>query len=224
MPKSKLLSFSARSLPALLSMAFMSPVHAGELRLDYSSFYSHLRKIDDDELRTLQFAFGFLNVRNGELCKVQNALVHTDKKDIPVKINEQKRFVLPTEKALKLAKAEVHLELAEPNNQCDLSVMLEVKPELIAGGVNGKALANYYEAFDAFFDKMGGFLSFMMPSPEGLNLRFSADSQEPASLSQLQTIQTTKDTYTLMERDISGLSAGLILKDIQSITAYVPGD
>lgn len=207
---------------ALLLLSILFPVHAGELRLDYSSFYSHLRKIDDDELRSLQFAFGFLNVRTGDLCTPQKALVHTDKKDIPVVITEQKRFVLPTEKALKLAKAEVHIQLVEANNQCDLSVLLEVKPELINDGVNAKELQDYFTSFEAFFDKMGGFLSFMMPSPEGLNLVFQSGSDEPGRLSESLTPTTKADTYTLMADKIPQLATEMTFSDIASVTAFVP--
>ena len=70
---------------------------AGELRLDYSSFYSHLKKIDDDELQSLRFAFGFLNVQTKDLCTPETVLVHTNKKDITIEVNEHKRFELPTE-------------------------------------------------------------------------------------------------------------------------------
>ena len=207
----------------ILFLSFIMSAHAGELRLDYSSFYSHLRKIDDEQLRSLEFAFGFVNVRTGELCTPQNALVHTDKKDIPVSVNEQKRFVLPTEKALKLAKAQVHIQLAEANNQCDLSVLLQVKPELLQDGVDAQELQSYFVAFEEFFHKMGGFLSFMMPSPEGLNLKFRAGAEEHKAIAQLLQSDSDKQTFALMQSDIETISKATEFNNIESITAFVPG-
>ena len=195
---------------------------AGELRLDYSSFYSHLKKIDDEELRSLRFAFGFLNVQSKDLCTPETVLVHTDKKDIAIEVNGDKRFELPTEKALKLAKAEVHVQLTEPNNRCDLSVLLEVKPSLLADGVSASELQNYFTAFVEFFDKMGGFLSFMMPSPEGMHLKFKAKSKEPDAYSDALMPEETANTFTLMEEGIVHLPADVKLQDVIAVTAFVP--
>lgn len=195
---------------------------AGELRLDYSSFYSHLKKIDDDELQSLRFAFGFLNVQTKDLCTPESVLVHTNKKDITIEVNEHKRFELPTEKALKLAKAEVHIQLTEPNNRCDLSVLLEVKPSLFVDGVSATELQGYFTAFVEFFDKMGSFLSFLMPSPEGMHLKFKAKSEEPAAHSDTLIPEDTANTYTLMEEGIAHLPADVKLQDIIAVTAFVP--
>lgn len=201
---------------------FSQFAYSGELRLDYSSFYSHLRKIDNEELHSLQFAFGFVNVRSKELCQPTNIFVHTDKKDIPIEINANRRFVLPTEKALKLAKAELHIQLIEPNNQCDLSVLLQVNPELLADGVTSTELQVYFETFVEFFDKMGGFLPFMMPSPEGLHLKFANNSEEPLTMGENLIPEASDDTYTLMENSIGSLANNLILNDVSAVTAFVP--
>lgn len=206
----------------LLLFGFSVPVYSGELRLDYSSFYSHLRKLDNDELGTLQFAFGFLNVRSKQLCSTQNVMIHTDKKDIPIEVTPDKRFVLPSEKALKLAKAEVRIQLKEVNNQCDLSVLLQVKPTLLKDGVNNAELQTYFVAFDSFFDKMGGFLSFMMPSPDGLHLHFKSGSKEPASFSDILIQEAAPDTFTLMGENIQSLPAELKWKDIYKVTVFIP--
>lgn len=216
-----MLKFSQFTL-VTIALFFTQFAYSGELRLDYSGFYSHLRKINNDELQSLQFAFGFINVRNKELCQPTNILVHTDKKDIPIDINANRRFVLPTEKALKMAKAEVHIQLIEPNNQCDLSVLLQVNPDLLTDGVTGDELQVFFDTFTAFFDKMGGFLSFMMPSPEGLHLKFANDSEEPLALGNNLKPETSVNTYTLMETSIVNITNNLTLNDISAVTAFVP--
>jgi len=174
---------------ALLSIPLVS-VQAGELRLDYSDFYSHLRKLDDEELQPLHFAFGFLNVQTNELCQVQKVMIDTDKMDIPVDVMANNRFVLPTEKALKLAKARLNIQLLEPENRCDLSVLLEAKPALFQDGVDAAELGMLMAAFQRFFDKMGSFLSFMMPSATGLQITVADDSLVPEAFKALSTFNS----------------------------------
>ncbi|XOV77979.1 MAG: DUF2987 domain-containing protein [Aestuariibacter sp.] len=150
-------------------MALNNSANAAEqLRLDYKSFYSHLRQLDDEQLSDLQFAFGFKLVNSQELCTVEEVYVHTDKLDIPVVVDTRNRFVLPTEKALKLAQAVVVIDLLPAANKCDLSVQLEVSPDALTESIGIKELRRYFAAFAAFFKEMGGMLSFLMPSPDGL--------------------------------------------------------
>ena len=205
----------------LFTLSVTLPGWAGELHLDYGSFYSHLKKLNNEELAPLQFAFGFVNVRSGNLCEVQRVKVHTDKQDIPVEVNAKNRFVLPYEKALKLAKAEVWVNLKEANNQCDLSVQLEVNPVLFSQGVSRQQLQDYFLAFDAFFDKMGGFLSFMMPSPEGVGLRFKAGSAEQTVLLTAKATQLEQNKWVIHQDAFSALGERRF-SDIEEITAYVP--
>ena len=142
-------------LLALLGQAvFTQASNAGELEVEYSSFYSHLRKIDKEELNALQFAFGFKKVQETVLCHITKAAVVTQKVTLPVEINEFDRFTLPTEKALNMAKAVVSLELIEPNNQCDMSVQLETKAEYLKTTYSVADLAMLNEQYKTFFDDM----------------------------------------------------------------------
>lgn len=192
---------------------------SGTLQLEYKSFYSHLKKLNDDELALLQFAFGFQHVTKGALCKVESVLIKTDKKDIPVQVNEDNRFVLPSEKALKLANAEVIVELNEMNNQCDLSVKLQVVPEDFVDGVDASKLEAYYQAFVAFFDEMGGFLSFMMPSPEGLIINVTNESAQQASGSLFQKSEK-QNQLKMPAQNITKFNDKLI--GVTSVTAWMP--
>src|SRR5690606_3256219 len=121
------------------------------LTVEYSTFYAHLRKIDDEELNKLQFAFGFKHVGQSALCQINRAIIHTQKVDIPVLVTPDRRFTLPTEKALKLANAEVKIDLQEPANQCDMSVQIQVIPELIRARMSVSELSDFLHQFDLFF-------------------------------------------------------------------------
>ncbi|BDX06533.1 DUF2987 domain-containing protein [Planctobacterium marinum] len=192
---------------------------AGELHLEYADFYSHLRKLNGEELQSLQFAFGFLHVQSKDLCRVSSVLIDTDKKDIDVPVQSNRRFVLPNEKALKMAKARLLVKLEEPQNQCDLSVLLEVKPELFAEPVNASQLLSYFHSFEAFFDKMGGFLSFMMPSPEGLQITFNDPTTVPKAFS--ASAKLVGEHWQIKQEDIERL-LDTKLSGIKQITALMP--
>ncbi|MEP4889777.1 MAG: DUF2987 domain-containing protein [Aliiglaciecola sp.] len=153
-------------------VSFCSSALADTLSVEYSSFYSHLKKIDNEETPALQFAFGFKNVRNGGLCQIQSANIVTQKVTLPVTITPEYRFLLPTEKALNQAKALVKLELVENSNQCDMSVQLETKPSYLKTHYTHQELQDLYQQYAIFFDDMGSFLSFLMPSVSGLQFYF----------------------------------------------------
>lgn len=162
-------------MKALLLVAALSlPCFAGQLELEYSTFYGHLKKIDKEELNALQFSFGFKKAGESALCHINNAKIVTQKVTLPLDINEFKRFTLPTEKALHLAKAVVTLDLTEPANQCDISVQLETKAEHLKTTYTVAELQILAAQYKVFFDDMGGFLSFMMPSSKGIKMLFSA--------------------------------------------------
>ena len=161
-------------MKALLLVAALSlPCFAGQLEVEYSSFYGHLKKIDKEELNALQFSFGFKKAGESALCHINSANIITQKVTLPVEINEFERFTLPTEKALNMAKAVVALDLTEPNNQCDMSVQLETKAEYLKTTYTVAELKILAAQYKAFFADMGGFLSFMMPSTKGLKLLFA---------------------------------------------------
>lgn len=155
---------------------------AGQLNLEYSQFYSHLKKIDKTELAALQFSFGFKQVGSTELCHIQHAEVITQKVTLPVEITAEQRFTLPIEKALKLADAVVSIELQELPNQCDLSVQLETKAEFLKQQYSQSELSEINQQFKQFFSDMGGLFSFMMPSSAGLKLWFAQTPAGPSAI------------------------------------------
>ncbi|QHJ10294.1 hypothetical protein FX988_00506 [Paraglaciecola mesophila] len=143
------------------------------LNVEYSSFYSHVRKLDNEETSALQFAFGFKRVQSDVLCTITKAYIHTQKLDIPLKVSQEQRFTVPSEKALKMAKAEVVLAFVEPKNQCDMSVQLETKPKWLKTQYSANELTTLFTQYQTFFDDMGSFLSFLMPSVDGLVVHFT---------------------------------------------------
>ena len=169
----KLLMRYATLATALVIGAGMS-VQAETLEVEYKRFYSHTKKLNNDDTKDLQFAFGFINVRKpGELCTVNSAEVVTQKVTLPLTVTPEYRFTVPTEKALKLAEAKIRIDLAENANQCDMSVQLETTEALLKTNYQASDLNNIFQQYSAFFNAMGSFMSFMMPSVEGLNFQFS---------------------------------------------------
>ena len=147
-------------------------VVAETLDVEYRRFYRHVKKLDNEDTQALQFAFGFVRVGEGRLCGVNAASIVTDKKTMELEVSDEGRFTVPTERALKLANALVRIDLVERANLCDMSVQLETKPEYLKPYYKKEELTFLYEQYEAFFNEMGSFLSFMMPSVKGLMIQF----------------------------------------------------
>ena len=143
-----------------------------ELELEYKSFYSHVRKLDNEQMDRLQFSFGLQHIETGKPCEIASARISTQKKQIPIEISSEYRFNLPTERVLRLADAKVILDLKEASNKCDMSVQLETKSSELRDKYSQQELTSLFEQYAAFFEDMGGFLSFMMPSVSGLVFHF----------------------------------------------------
>ncbi|WP_339719998.1 DUF2987 domain-containing protein [uncultured Paraglaciecola sp.] len=164
--------------PLLLS----TQAHADTLEVEYSSFYSHVKKLDDPSTDALRFAFGFQHVVQSRLCHISSAQIITQKQTLPLSVENNNRFTVPTDKILKMAKARVVVELEDQANQCDMSVQLETKPSFLQTEYSHKELLVLFNQYQAFFDEMGGFLSFMMPSAKGLLFHFNGEVQLPNKL------------------------------------------
>ena len=184
----------------LLAMFLPFAVSAEQISVEYSSFYSHIRKLDNEDLKALQFSFGFKRVGSNELCGIENAHIHTQKQTIPVVINNENRFTLPSEKALKMAKAEVVVMLKEAANRCDMSVQLETKGKYLKKSYTSEELQYLFQQYQNFFDEMGGFLSFMMPTATGITFLFD----EPVT----QVPEGLKVENASVSMDASWLAAG----------------
>ena len=153
-----------------------SSVAAETIDVEYSRFYSHVKKLDNEDTQALQFAFGFVRVGEGRLCEVNGASIVTDKKTMPLEVSGEGRFTVPTEKALKLANALVRIDLNERANVCDMSVQLETQPSYLKPHYTVEELNFLYAQYEAFFNEMGSFLSFLMPSVTGLMIQFNDEN------------------------------------------------
>ena len=158
---------------------------AETLEVEYSSFYSHVKKLDDPDTDALRFAFGFQHIAEERLCHISSAQIVTQKQTLTLTVENNNRFTVPTDKILKMAKAKVVIELDDQANQCDMSVQLETLPSFLKIHYSHDDLLLLFNQYQAFFDEMGGFLSFMMPSAEGLLFHFSSDVHLPKSLQPL---------------------------------------
>ena len=153
------------------------PIQADTLELDYGSLYSHTRKLDAETMPALQFAFGFAHRQQKRLCNINEAFIHTQKQNIALKVTPENRFTVPSERALKLARAVVNIELDDMADDCDMSVQLETTAEHLKSDYPLHELQSLQRQYMAFFDQMGGFMSFLMPKVRGLNIHFA---QQPA--------------------------------------------
>ena len=172
-----------------LVLGLGNSANAEILSVEYKSFYSHVKQLDKEEMDALQFAFGFLNIHTKNLCGVKEARISTEKKQIPLKVSEENRFTVPSERALNLAKALVIVELEQASNVCDMSVQLETKPEYLKRQYSQNDLIKLLTQYETFFDKMGGFLSFMMPSVTGITLVFPSSLEDQSLDNGLQIVE-----------------------------------
>jgi hypothetical protein len=148
---------------------------AETLEVEYSSFYSHVKKLNKPDTDALRFAFGFQHIAEKRLCHISTAQIVTQKQTLALTVENNNRFTVPTDKILKMAKAKVVIELDDQANRCDMSVQLETLPSFLKTQYSHEELLLLFHQYQAFFDEMGGFLSFMMPSAEGLLLHFEED-------------------------------------------------
>ena len=160
---------------------------ADTLEVEYSSFYSHVKKLDDPDTDALRFAFGFQHIAQKRLCHIISAHIVTQKQTLPLTVEYNDRFTVPTDKILKMARAQVVIELDDQANRCDMSVQLETLPRFLKTQYSHHELLSLFNQYQAFFDDMGGFLSFMMPSAEGLLFHFNQEVRIPESLQPLMT-------------------------------------
>lgn len=174
---------------AFIQLAFTNSAVAETIDVRYKTFYSHTRKLDSEDLNALQFAFGFRFVGSDRLCKLNSVVINTPKQNIPVKVTAEQRFSLPSDKVLSLADAKVLINTEEPANKCDMSVQLETKPEWLKNEYSVQDLQVIYAQYQAFFNEMGSFLSFMMPQVQGLRMQFADQSYSAQVSKDLAIVQ-----------------------------------
>ena len=160
-------------LSILLNVVLIFTVQADVIEVEYKRLNSHTKKLDSEDTQSMQFAFGFVNVRQpGTLCAIRTANIITPKKTLSLEVSPEGRFTVPTEKALKLADAMVQVDLVEAANVCDMSVQLETKAYLLNTEYATKDLQHIYQQYTSFFNAMGSFMSFLMPQVDGLMFQF----------------------------------------------------
>jgi hypothetical protein len=184
-----------KSIILILWLIFISSDLAAEtLDVEYSSFYSHVKKLDDPDTDALRFAFGFMHIAEKRLCHISNAQITTQKQILALTLENNNRFTVPTDKILKMARAKVIIELDDQANQCDMSVQLETLPSFLKTQYSYDELLALFDQYQAFFEEMGGFLSFMMPAPQGLLFHFDEAVELPENL---QTLVDKKGALAL---------------------------
>ena len=80
----------------VLAVGLVFPACAETIDVEYSRFYSHVKKLDNEDTQALQFAFGFLRVGEGRLCDINQADIVTDKQTMTLDVSKEGRFTVPT--------------------------------------------------------------------------------------------------------------------------------
>ena len=203
----------------VLLAVFLTTADAAEtLEVEYASFYSHVKKLDDPETNALRFAFGFWHIVHKRLCQVTAAKIVTQKQQLPLVIESSGRFTVPLDKILKMAKATVNIDLVDQANQCDMSVQLETLPKYLKTQYNNDELLFLFSQYQSFFKDMGGFLSFMMPSVDGLNIMIEDEAE---LTDELKTMLKTDGALLLTQEWISQGHALSLPQNPLRITANI---
>ena len=190
--------------------------YAESIDLAYKSFYSHVRKLQQEDTEKLQFAFGFVHIHTQKLCELNSAKIVTPKKIIPLSISTEQRFTVPSERALNLAEALVQIDFVEKANVCDMSVQLETKFDFLKQRYTQQELLELERQFAAFFNEMGSFLSFLMPSVKGLMISFE-DKKLYAQIT--DSIRIQQGLLILEDEALSNLSTLELPQKPMRITA-----
>jgi hypothetical protein len=99
----------------------------------------------------------------------------------------------------------VVIELDDQANRCDMSVQLETLPSVLKTQYTHNELLLLFNQYQAFFDEMGGFLSFLMPSAEGLSFHFDEEIHLSESLQPLMSKEGTIDLSKTWLMGLDGL-------------------
>ncbi|WP_026374937.1 DUF2987 domain-containing protein [Aestuariibacter salexigens] len=201
----------------LLLILFTANVLSAPLEIDYKGFYSHLRKLNTEDLTALQFSFGFKRVGESRLCSLNEVKVLTQKQTLDIEISTEQRFNLPFEEALKLADALVVVDTQEPENTCDMSVQLETKPSYLKAQYSQSELDFLLQQYTLFFDDMGGMFSFLMPGVSGLVFHFADSETQLAGL----PFKLSEGKLQVPESDLSELEGVLLPAIPTRITALI---
>ena len=69
--------------------------HAEVIEVKYKSFYSHVKKLKNEDTQALQFAFGFQNIHEHRLLQISSARIVTHKKIMDLTITPEFQFTIP---------------------------------------------------------------------------------------------------------------------------------
>ena len=67
----------------LMSTAVVS---AETISVEYKRFYSHVKKLNNEDTQALQFAFGFQHIHHDRLCVVNEAKIITEKQTLLLEV------------------------------------------------------------------------------------------------------------------------------------------
>ncbi len=162
-----------RSLILCLLGCLTIPVFA--IDVEYKVFYANVKRLKDESTEALQFRFRFNDEQTGKPCAFESLYIHTQKKDLPIVVGEDKYFSVPSEKALYWAGAKIRSHGHPADQVCSLASAIETKPQHLQVEYTPEKLHYLSVQYDNFFSTMGSMMAFLMPKNNGLRLQFNSE-------------------------------------------------
>ncbi|WP_394173282.1 DUF2987 domain-containing protein [Thalassotalea litorea] len=154
----------------------MTSLKAQALDLEYKGFYQRLEIIEDNELDKITMGFYLVDAYDRQRCEIQSALLFgpgiTDR---AIETGNDGRLMVPFDKKLYDGFAILRVNLQDPGQNCTLQMQIQVK-DASKTAFSFAELSAYREQMQTLMDEFGGFLWFMMPDVQGLNLKLANDN------------------------------------------------
>ncbi|QDP01190.1 DUF2987 domain-containing protein [Thalassotalea sp. PS06] len=164
-----------RKFATLLVMGLFS-LSAQALDLEYKGFYQRLDIIEENELDKITMGFYLVDAYNRERCHIDKAFFFgpgVNEKEIDIAADG--RLQIPYDKELYDRFAVLRVNLSDPAQNCTLQMQIQVKDNQKTE-FSFAELSVYREQMQSLVDEFGGFLWFMMPDVQGLNLKVASDN------------------------------------------------
>ncbi len=156
----------------LLGLSFSGESASHTIEMEYHDFYRHIQNLRHQDTNGLTYSFGFMHINTQQLCQINEAELILKNQTIDLTIDSENRFEMPSTDDPDLANGKVSLDIKEPPAECEMSVRLETKAEYLKTKYSKEELINIKRQYISFFNEMGSFMSFGVPSVNGLMITF----------------------------------------------------
>ncbi|MBO1255058.1 DUF2987 domain-containing protein [Alteromonas sp. 5E99-2] len=159
-------------LVLILSLSFVLEAWGNTIETKYYDFHRHIQNLRHPDTSKLTYSFGFIHVDTQTLCQINEATLALKDQTIDLIVDTEYRFKMPSTDDSELANGKVVLDVIESPDACEMSVRLETKEEYLKVKYSKEDLNDIKRQYVAFFNEMGSFMSFGVPSVNGLMITF----------------------------------------------------